>query len=221
VIPTNSAVVVTDETGGVLVEVSLGNADQGLLPLLDVQYSDTVLLSQTVGTDQVRSAPVDITLVNQQTELTSAATICLGVSNSTSTSGNVGDYCLGYIDESTNPPQWKCEDLCLQEKNGKQFCGQTPHFTNFAVLLMGNGDKNKKKNGVCQSSSGNDTNYITGSGWGDGVLTIVSIVAVFLVMAILGLILFTTPCGRRIALGKEGVRVADLRKRARTTTIEH
>ena len=46
--------------------------------------------------------------------------------------------CLGYIDESTGTPTWKCEDECLEPKGG-QLCGQTDHFTNFAVLLSGSG----------------------------------------------------------------------------------
>ncbi|MCB9727208.1 MAG: hypothetical protein H6744_21665 [Deltaproteobacteria bacterium] len=56
----------------------------------------------------------------------------------TDVSGKVnGDNaCLGFLDESTNPPSWKCEDPCLKKKGGT-LCGQTDHFTNFALLLGG------------------------------------------------------------------------------------
>ena len=44
------------------------------------------------------------------------------------------DACLAYWD--TRLEGWKCEDKCIQRK-GKFACGDTDHFTNFAILLAG------------------------------------------------------------------------------------
>ena len=159
--------------------------------------------------------------------MSSSATICLGVNDSETLANNAGDYCLGFVDESINPPEWKCQDLCLQSKRTKssrQLCGETPHFTNFAVLLMGKDDQKRKKNGgVCDSgSTSNGYNYITGSGTGDGLLTIFSIILVFAVVAVVGFLLFSTPCGKKLTLGEEGARIAALRakhKRAPATSL--
>ena len=46
------------------------------------------------------------------------------------------DACLAYWD--TRLTGWKCEDKCMQRK-GKFTCGDTDHFTNFAILLAGLG----------------------------------------------------------------------------------
>lgn len=53
---------------------------------------------------------------------------------------NVGastkEGCLGYLDEKTT--KWVCEDKCLKSAGG-QLCGNTTHFTPFAILLSGGG----------------------------------------------------------------------------------
>lgn len=212
--PIDSVIVAEDSQGKVVAEVSLPD-DKDLISLLDIQYSDPEVVSETIGKDQVRSAPVDIYLQNQQTELTGLAEVCLTVSNS-ETAGDVKNYCLGFIEQMTNPPHWKCQDLCLNERSktdSRQFCGQTPHFTNFAVLLMGKSDlQRKKKTGACESVSSSYDGYITGYGWGDGLLTALSIIVVFVVVAFVGFIFFMTPCGRKMALGEEGTRIAKLRE---------
>lgn len=43
--------------------------------------------------------------------------------------------CLGFLDESKDPPEWKCEDTCLEHNDDGRYCGRTDHFTNFALLL--------------------------------------------------------------------------------------
>ena len=53
---------------------------------------------------------------------------------------NTDDLCLGFLDESKNPPEWRCEDSCVQEVSNGLFCGETDHFTNFALLLDGTRD---------------------------------------------------------------------------------
>ena len=40
--------------------------------------------------------------------------------------------CLSYYDERA--AKWKCQDECLTSANNL-LCGQTPHLTNFALLL--------------------------------------------------------------------------------------
>jgi hypothetical protein len=59
------------------------------------------------------------------------ATVCIDAANADSKSG-----CLGYIDESVDPPKWVCEDPCVKH-NGNTLCGTTDHFTSFAILLNG------------------------------------------------------------------------------------
>jgi hypothetical protein len=56
--------------------------------------------------------------------------------------------CLGYLDETANPPVWKCEDECLKER-GDLLCGETSHFTNFAILLGG-----MQSGGKCDDDDG-------------------------------------------------------------------
>lgn len=41
--------------------------------------------------------------------------------------------CLSYIDESKSPPEWVCEDSTLTRDSGDYLCGQTDHFTIFAL----------------------------------------------------------------------------------------
>lgn len=49
-----------------------------------------------------------------------------------------GDACLAYFDEER--AEWECVDECLQQNDGL-ICGNTDHFTSFAILLSGNGGK--------------------------------------------------------------------------------
>jgi hypothetical protein len=55
---------------------------------------------------------------------------------------------LGYINDDN---EWECEDECLTSK-GELFCGNTDHFTSFAVLLDGGGSGGGS-NDPCASSS--------------------------------------------------------------------
>ena len=58
------------------------------------------------------------------------------------------DACLGFVNEETN--EWECADECVEENDEGQFCGETDHFTSFAILLSGGGS-----NG-CDSEDGVD-----------------------------------------------------------------
>jgi hypothetical protein len=79
---------------------------------------------------------------------------------------------LSYLDEKSNPPKWKCVDECLQEKDG-YFCGETDHFTSFAILLGGSGGGGGGSGG-CGSSS---TEFST-IGW----LSLAAVLAALLVV---------------------------------------
>ena len=43
------------------------------------------------------------------------------------------NHCLAYLDETKSPPEWKCQDPALVQVNGSFWCGQTDHFTVFAL----------------------------------------------------------------------------------------
>lgn len=55
---------------------------------------------------------------------------------------DAGSLCLGFLDESADPPRWECEDTCL-ERDDNEFCGKTDHFTNFALLLDSKADRDR------------------------------------------------------------------------------
>jgi hypothetical protein len=104
-----------------------------------VSAGDTELVQQ-VGTQDVTSAVVDISLYGpngDQVKFTGTATICLRLNETT---GNE-KQCLAYIDTSVSPPAWKCQDKCLKQVSASFWCGETDHFTNFAVLLTGGSGK--------------------------------------------------------------------------------
>ena len=112
---------------------------------------------------------------------------------------------MGYLDESKFPPTWKCEDKCLDGNDLDFECGNTPHLTNFALLLA---DVNNYGRGQCDSSF----DWITTSWIGDLIL-IISLAAL---MIICGLILIflgsiNTPV-RTVIYGVEGNRIIKVRQ---------
>jgi hypothetical protein len=116
------------------------------------------------------------------------------------------DACLGYFDEIEN--DWKCEDKCLDQNQDGQLCGNTSHFTNFAILLGGGGS------GSDQCSSFNT--YVTGHFIGDLILDLgCAGLCVFCGLLIIFLSSFTAR-GRKFVLGPEGSRVSNLRTHAST-----
>lgn len=70
---------------------------------------------------------------------TKDATICIEPSPKFAAKG----ACLGYLDENVKPPTWTCEDTCLSPGKNNQVCGETDHFTNFAILLSGGSSDHK------------------------------------------------------------------------------
>eukprot|EP01095_Lingulamoeba_sp_RSL-Kostka_P001483 TRINITY_DN1205_c1_g1_i8.p1 TRINITY_DN1205_c1_g1~~TRINITY_DN1205_c1_g1_i8.p1 ORF type:complete len:360 (+),score=137.03 TRINITY_DN1205_c1_g1_i8:1404-2483(+) len=138
--------------------ISLSNGEKSIGQLLvpDSILGDSGSLTvgtvdlSTIPTDDVGSTVIDITLIDGngfiQTSLDTDIELCL----STNENEEIEDLCLGYLDESINPPEWTCEDQCL-EKDGDFVCGTSDHLTSFAVLLdsgsgsggCGNNEDNK------------------------------------------------------------------------------
>lgn len=112
---------------------------------------------KVVSTDKLATATIPdgafdkTTRVTVRTESTKDPIVGSGVYNFTPSTTfkkpvtlcitpNVGaatkEGCLGYFDDNTK--KWTCEDKCLKSSGG-QLCGNTTHFTPFAILLSGGG----------------------------------------------------------------------------------
>ena len=154
-------------------------------------------------TEIVSTYVIDVTAIDKTTgkeiEFTDNAEICMKVDDT----DKKKDSCLGYYAE--DDVEWKCEDECLK-KESSFLCGDTNHFTNFAVLLGGiPGTGNH-----CSSQN----YFIFDKMWKDLVL----ISGIICLMCLLGTFLFlfsTTPFGRDIIYGLEGSRIKQVRS-ART-----
>ena len=105
------------------------------------------------------------------------------------------DLCLAYLDPDE---RWECEDKCLKRK-GKKLCGKTDHLTNFAILLLGNGD-----------GCGDEDNFMLGDAKSDGIL-IACIVGAVWVILIVGALILQSGLFTRTFYGKEGYRIKKLR----------
>jgi len=62
--------------------------------------------------------------------------------------------CLGFINENN---EWECVDECIELNEDGQYCGETDHFTSFAMLLNTSNDGNSNECG----SSNNGVTWIT------------------------------------------------------------
>ena len=118
---------------------------------------------------------------------------------------STNDKCLGYIDESVDPPTWKCEDRCLERKNSSM-CGKTSHLTSFAVLFQGIANND---GGEC----GDNKDYILGSYDYDLVLS-ASVAGFVILLAIIFIFVFCFTPLEKYALGKEGNRIHSLRRQS-------
>lgn len=118
------------------------------------------------------------------------------------------DSCLGFINEDKNPPEWECEDSCVEANDGRA-CGTTRHFTNFAILL----DGGKYGGSACGSS---DEDFIFDEWWQD-LLLIQGLVVAVTCCLVLVAAFFCTPVGATILYGKEGTRIRKARSAGRDT----
>jgi hypothetical protein len=131
----NSSVPITvDETnnvGAVVINSNTIKTASGILVI-----SEAVIPTNT-DLSLVLSSIVELTLFdsdgNEISLLENSVKVCLEVPETEE------DLCLSYLDTSVSPPEWKCQDPCLTRENSTYVCGDTGHFTSFAVLLDGTG----------------------------------------------------------------------------------
>ena len=144
----------------------------------------------------IQSAVVDVT-IKGSTSLSSDLQICLNVNE---TKVKKSKACLGYIDEKKSPPEWKCEDYCLQSNNGT-YCGKTSHLTSFAILFEG----------FAGEDGYNRCDYILGSSDNDLILT-ASVAGFVIFLAVIFLFVFCFTPLKRVMYGREGYRIFSLRR---------
>ena len=165
-----------------------------------VSTPDEFIVSAS-DTSLIFSPIFSVTTTENQNTLGGNVQICIAPQEETNE-----DLCLGFLDESEIPPKWKCEDPCLDENETGMLCGETDHFTNFALLLSGNAGGNSR----CGSSS---MDWITGSITGDAILISIT-VGVVIGIGLLFLILANVPPLDRVVRGQEGYRLQKIRKLA-------
>lgn len=90
--------------------------------------------SSAKGSSKIASAAVDLTFTDSQGKKVAFGgqiELCFDVVPDTSNQ----EACLGYLKEECD--EWICEDKDLTSKDG-QLCGNTAHFTSFAILIGAN-----------------------------------------------------------------------------------
>ena len=180
--------------------------------IVRITSGDENLIEQAGSSNEIASPVIDISLFGpngDQIKFTGSATICLRI-NSTQSNEK---QCLSFIDTSVNPPEWKCQDECLVQVSPSFWCGETDHFTNFAVLFRGGSNPNDRINECDESSY-----YIFGVWYWDSLLALL-LAATILVIAIVFIVVVInlTPINK-IFLGKSQARISSLRKQRRTMT---
>lgn len=92
---------------------------------------------ENTDVSNVLSNVVDVVLLdangNEISALDTNVEICLEVDQEASED----DLCLSFLDETKDPPEFVCQDPCVEFQNDTFVCGDTAHFTSFAVLLDG------------------------------------------------------------------------------------
>ena len=215
--PTMSPGTVRDEvvplpgSGGVVDVVDENGDGVAQVEFTEIDLAGTVVITNPINVgfvenDRLVVSPVfDINLFSPNGDLiqpTDSVEICFGVDSNL----NEEDYCLGFIDESSNPPKWVCQDECLR-KDSNQVCGETDHFTSFALLLNGGG-------GGCGSSN---ADLIFDEEWKDYVLIATVTVGILSILVIGAFLLTVTTWGQKILRGTEGDRVMQLRASFQST----
>ena len=172
-------------------------------------------LPPSLNADEVVSVVISATLVNpdgQIVPLEESAEICIGSNSEVP----IVRQCLGFLDETQSPAEWKCQDKCLKKKKRDGvalLCGSTTHFTNFALLLSGSG----KGKGPCDSSSAE--RYILGSFNYD--LALVLSTSGFIWILLCCIVLFIRfALGSRALYGPEGSRIRHTRSASYSFQIE-
>jgi len=176
---------------GAVVPILVGNGNGDtvaeIIPPVGISSGEFIIqiVNPPVFDETIRSDVISIELkssIGQSTQLDDEIEICIR------SDGNEekDDLCLGFLNENKNPPEWECQDECLEDSTSQDygnqeslFCGTSDHLTNFALLLGGSNSN------PCGDSS---QDYITGSYSGDLILVMCTIgAAIVFVCIIVGL----------------------------------
>lgn len=199
---TQNPINVVDSDGNVVVEITFETDNPGetlIVSPIDVP-------ANAVGSNAVNSLPVSLILLDAfgfEIQPSAPVRICLD------SDADEDKSCLGFLNEDFSPPRWECQDTCLERNDDNLLCGDTDHFTSFAVLFSGTGN-----------GCGSNDDLIFSEAWQDGVL-IGSVSAAFLICLLcFTVLLAATPCGSRIVRGGEGHRVHKLRDNTELTGVD-
>lgn len=177
--------------------------------LLVLQRGDIALLATAIGSSLLTSDVLNLTLVNTQTQSViqpaSPVQICLSTASSpTGITSSISDQCLAFLDETQTPPKWICQDKCLTTSTKGVLCGNTNHFTSFAIFFGG-----ASNSATCSSQ------FFTGSSEYDSLVSALFAIGVIAVLLVIMALIFYTSIGRKIFYGKEGYRLQKLRGKGR------
>ena len=140
-----------------------------IFPSTSNRVNAIIPLRAPSGVDIIESAPNQDLMLSSDTSDVSSEIINLELADPNASLGGdvsicfkpfepkkkLDSYCLGFLDESQRPPQWICEDKCLEVEND-YLCGKTDHFTNFALLL----DSTTGGNGNSDPCASTPINYL-------------------------------------------------------------
>ena len=165
-----------------------------------VEPDPFVIEKSVFNDDQRLVSPVFNVLIDDgsTTQLSRDIEICIEVERGV----EEDEVCLGFIDESVDPPEWKCEDEC-PEKKGSQICGKTGHATNFGVLLGGAGGGD---------SCGSSYLYFTGDATWDSI-TILLCILLMICIVIAVILVSMTAAGDRVVYGRERRNIHKIRRK--------
>jgi len=155
-------------------------------------------------TSDVVSAIIDVSLADPSAVLGGDVELCFFVPPAARNK----DLCLGFLDESLQPPEWTCEDKCVEEGENGFACGSTDHFTNFALLLEG-----AANGGGSDGCSSISEDWVTNSWIGDLILLLSCAAVVALICVVIILSSLTSPI-KRLIYGAEGYRITNARTAA-------
>ena len=175
---------------GGLVEIDLISPSGSIIT---INNPDIDLINQS-DTSDIVSFIVDFQLSDGSTDLGGDVEICFESNHNSN-----DNLCLGYLDESLNPPEWICQDHCLQKNSDGLICGNTDHFTNFALLLSGSGNN---------ANCGDEDYWITGSGLGDFYLVLSCALFCLIVALIFICVVLNNKNLQLCLMGREGMRIS-------------
>jgi len=208
--PTPLNVVSVD--GDVVIQVEVVSEDDNIVGVVAVVEAGNQVQTIIVGQGppsidpNVISEVLTVIAVNsngEEVSLDGKAEICISISERELKD----ESCLGFLDETKTPPKWICEDPCIElSPSGTEACGKTSHFTSFAILLEGNGNKDP-----CESSG---DEYIFNEAWQDALLITISALVILIIALLTLIVLGFTRIGLHLTYGGEGLRIRTLRNKS-------